>query len=73
MCAAGCLIADEEYSADFENKSWFHLVEYHGLTSKNLDLISALQRVHDGRAVSEWPLWLKHVAEKFNLKTYAVM
>ena len=74
MCAAGCLIAGEEYNSDnFEMLSWFTLVQHALVPNAHVDLISALQRVHDCSPVSEWPLWLQRVAENFDLKTYAVM
>jgi hypothetical protein len=74
MCAAGCLIADEEYNSDnFEMMSWFALVQRALVPNAHVDLICALQRVHDGNSTHEWHQRLLRVAEKFDLKTYAVV
>ena len=51
MCAAGCLIPDDEYKPEFENKSW-HIIGMRIPTFANAplevhDLIAWLQMVHD--------------------------
>lgn len=64
-CAAGCLIADDEYSPEFEGASWAYVISFcidHG------KLISFLQKIHDCCNPSEWESELKKVAELFNLK-----
>ncbi len=67
MCAAGCLIDNDEYSAEIENKSW-HSLSLTGLVpNDHRDLIIQLQDVHDGKDVYQWPAALSEVAAKFGL------
>jgi len=67
-CAAGCLIADDEYKEIFEGKTWFGL-DRDGLVSRShYVLICDLQSVHDNNDVSLWPAKLAKVAENHNLK-----
>jgi hypothetical protein len=51
MCAAGCLIPDEEYNPEFEGLPWMDvrpdIPSLASLTDKDHDLISSLQYVHD--------------------------
>ena len=51
MCAAGCLIPDEEYKPEFEGRSWTKIQEkipsLASLASKESDLIGELQNLHD--------------------------
>lgn len=47
MCAAGCLIADEEYTPSMEGNSWRDLVEECALPQAHTELIEDLQRAHD--------------------------
>ena len=54
MCAAGCLITDDEYSPSFESKSIYTLVQQNLLTpdlkkriEPNERMISDLQSLHD--------------------------
>lgn len=54
-CAAGCLIGDDEYTSEFEYEGWSLLVEDQRLVPDNhLDLILALQRIHDHYDPSLW-------------------
>lgn len=66
-CAAGCLIADDEYDVDFECKSWKSLVLKYKLTNKHIDLITDLQHIHDSTYPEDWEKELKQVAKKYNL------
>jgi len=43
MCAAGCLIPDEEYSQKLEMMHWTSL----GLSNHHLELIQTMQSIHD--------------------------
>lgn len=51
MCAAGCLIPDEEYNPEFEGIPWMgvchDIPSLASLTGKVHDLIVSLQGVHD--------------------------
>lgn len=66
-CAAGCLIADEEYSKDFERKGWGGLVQEGSVPGAHELLIKDLQRVHDLKDPEEWKDWLLEVAEEYEL------
>lgn len=69
-CAAGCLIADDEYQpATMEKSEWFTLA-YKGIVpSHHEGLISELQAVHDSILVEDWLQELKIVAQRYNLNT----
>ena len=69
-CAAGVLIPDEDYSPDMEGKLTcpHTLIGYFlaGL-GYDLELVVALQRVHDYWPVEEWRDGLHAVAKKHGL------
>ena len=77
MCAAGCLIPDEEYKPEFEGRSWTKIQEkipsLASLASKESDLIGVLQNLHDSYV--DWSSKdslkeeLRNVACRFNLST----
>lgn len=46
-CAAGCLIADDEYEPSLERQSWRHLVQMQRVPCVHVDLIAELQNAHD--------------------------
>lgn len=63
MCAAGCLMTDEEYQPAFESKSWdCGLVEGGRVPAAHAALIADLQTVHDEDAVEMWPGRLRLLA-----------
>jgi len=66
-CAAGCLIANDEYKEDWEQVGWDRLVKDCKVPNTHQDLISNLQMVHDSRDVEEWSGELEHVARVFCL------
>lgn len=68
-CAAGCLIADDEYIKDFERKTWSLLIEKYGIPNTNKWLISQLQILHDTMATEYWKNELEILAKRFNLNT----
>lgn len=68
-CAAGCLIADDEYIKDFERKTWSLLIEKYGIPNTNALLISQLQILHDTMATEYWENELEILAKGFNLNT----
>lgn len=67
-CAAGCLIADDEYTEEMEDKGWYTLIEnemvplYYGV------LINDLQKVHDLYYSNNWKEELEKVSKKYNLE-----
>ena len=46
-CAAGCLIGKSEYRAYWEGRSWSGLAGEGSVPEEHLDLIIALQKIHD--------------------------
>lgn len=67
-CAAGCLIADEEYDEKvMEERSWGLLWSKERVPSTHSELISKLQRVHDQEPVSMWRACLVNIAYLHNL------
>lgn len=66
-CAAGCLIADNEYSATMEGNTWDDLIETHGVTDRHCHLIRELQHVHDACGVEYWEKAFERTAERFGL------
>jgi hypothetical protein len=66
-CAAGCLIADDEYQPGWEDVTWYGLVE-RGLAPKQHDtLISDLQHLHDNNDQYFWKEALCNLATRHNL------
>ena len=65
-CAAGCLIADDEYDPGWEGIPWKFLNE---LPRDHVSLIVALQDVHDALAPELWEAELSKVAESFSLES----
>lgn len=55
MCAAGCLIGDDEYNASMmEGSSWRSLEIGKVVPFAHSKLIHALQRIHDGFPTDRW-------------------
>ena len=67
-CAAGCLIADEEYKKEFENETWKELVYNGRAPSEHEGLIFRLQKIHDRNSVQYWREELEGLAEDFGLE-----
>jgi hypothetical protein len=71
MCAAGCLIPDDEYHYYFEGNSISFCSQLLYLIGNKLghdiELVSSLQSVHDRYDVSDWENELKNVANRFKL------
>lgn len=67
-CAAGCLIADDEYSSKFESKSWNTLIIRQLVPNTHEHLITSLQKMHDTCLVNEWPERLRQLAEDYGLQ-----
>lgn len=66
-CAAGCLIAEDEYTPGFENKSWETLIRHNLVPEDHFELIVDLQRVHDLYKPNTWLRQLYLVAQKHAL------
>jgi hypothetical protein len=67
-CAAGCLIADDEYSTNkMEGYTWHHLVSTGVAPYEHERLIIDLQVTHDKLPVKDWPSGLQLVAKDHNL------
>lgn len=70
-CAAGCLIADDEYDAsrmeDEKDTSWNALVKHKVVPDAHKDLIIGLQHIHDNIAPNYWKLDLKIFAKNHKL------
>ena len=67
-CAAGCLIADNEYSIRMEGNSWVGLRRELGVTMSHESLIVYLQRIHDSCYPSRWAIELRKLASSLNLQ-----
>lgn len=66
-CAAGCLIADDEYKKEYEGRGWDSLANESKVTKEHKDLIYAMQKIHDCYPVREWEKSFEDVAERFSL------
>lgn len=73
MCAVGCLIPDNLYSPDFENKTVRTLFNdcsciryYFGENNENL--LDKLQEIHDICKVQNWEEEWENLANNFGLK-----
>ena len=66
--AAGCLIADSEYTDQMKLFSWYELISLKIAPSNHCELIIDLEGVHDAYEASDWRNQLMEVAQDFNLK-----
>lgn len=68
-CAAGCLIADDEYKLEFENHNWLHLSGSNYLVpEEHCYLITKLQDIHDYYKPEDWRVKLNNLAKNNHLK-----
>lgn len=68
-CAAGCLIADEEYDLRWEDATWITLSRERGVVpSTHACLIEELQRIHDNVELDEWSYHLESLAKEHELE-----
>ena len=67
-CAAGCLIADDEYDPGMENLSWSWLRGDGKVPEAHSNLISDLQGVHDNTRIYGWASDLDKVALKHGIE-----
>lgn len=54
MCAAGCLMTDEEAELVTEDKTWMGLVEGNVVPQAHAELVQHLQNIHDADEIYEW-------------------
>ncbi len=66
-CAAGCLIADDEYNSEFEGKDWSILIMSQLVPQNHYELIARLQSIHDNHIVEEWKGKLELLAKEYKL------
>ena len=73
-CAAGVLIADDEYQKKFDDNkkmtdtSCSSLIDNEWVPDEHSDLISDCQRLHDNQSMGAWRKGLEHIAESYGLK-----
>lgn len=58
-CAAGCLIADDEYTRNIEHQSWSDVADYYKIRNHEY-MISKFQGIHDGHDYPSGP-WVNSV------------
>lgn len=72
-CAAGCLIADDEYDIEMDSArkggSWGTLVIHRFVPVEHADLIESIQRVHDSNGPAVWRERLTELARRYQLNT----
>ena len=66
-CAAGCLIADDEYSLSMENRDWRALIRDRVVPKKHHELIKTLQNIHDAVDAQHWSTALAGIAAQYGL------
>jgi hypothetical protein len=69
-CAAGCLIADDEYKEIFEHQVFAYVALslcHLGVHQEALSLISTLQQTHDNKAIMHWERRFKEIAEAYGV------
>lgn len=71
-CAAGCLISDDEYRSEMEDKTWKGLrkgmVAAVKVPARHSSLVTRLQNLHDNHLVRDWPAGLETIAAQSRLK-----
>ena len=66
-CAAGCLIADDEYDESWENTDWPSLVADKFVPNSHERLIYRMQGIHDCKSPREWIRSFHEIAAEFSL------
>ena len=72
-CAAGCLIADDEYSPEMDNNpandtTWQHLVDTGVVPPHFSELIIHMQYLHDSERPEDWETEFEKAAQAFDLE-----
>lgn len=75
MCAAGCLIGDDEYSREWDEGGigWPQLVTKDLVPHLHGALVGRLQQIHDTYDPEYWKAELANVADYFKLNTNALL
>lgn len=68
MCAAGCLISDDEYKTVMERNPWERLVRDELVPHYHQRLIQAFQDLHDNESPEIWPFSIIETAIDYNLE-----
>lgn len=69
MCAAGCLLSDDEYSTDFEGEPWSILIDKYDVPHNHGALIGRFQCIHDSANPCNWKEELIEAAKHFQLNS----
>lgn len=64
MCAAGCLMSDEEYNPSMERQSWPILAEHGVVPRAHVGLIRELQDLHDVGSPELWEARLYELEQR---------
>lgn len=72
-CAAGCLIADDEYSPEMDNNpaddtTWQYLIDTGVVPSHFSKLIIHMQHLHDLKHHEDWESEFEKAAQTFDLE-----
>lgn len=68
MCAAGCLIAEDEYTPEMEGLEWVSLVGEEFVPGNHEALIMDLQKIHDQWMPDNWARRLEQLAKEEGLE-----
>lgn len=71
-CAAGCLISDDEFKSEYNDKRWGYLVNLGFAPSAHWSLIRSMQCIHDSYNPEYWREKLLYHAEKNGLDPKAI-
>lgn len=63
-CAAGCLMAEDEYKETMEGAGWVELVTHEDVPGAHKELIHELQAVHDCDHPKYWKEELSKLAKR---------
>lgn len=69
-CAVGCLIPDEDYTSNMEDKTILNMQEQGIINIQSMDvinLLTSLQETHDYTHPSKWGMSLKEIAKQYHL------
>lgn len=67
-CAAGCLIADDEYNPEFEKYTWNSLADWEYVPDSEYVLIQRLQDIHEEKNPKNWKKCLKNLCDYYFLE-----
>jgi hypothetical protein len=70
--AAGSLMADDEYSINFEGDDWLGLIRNNLVVGIHSRLVTHLEHIHDHREAGEWREELATTAQLYGLDSGVV-